>query len=158
MARVYLETSFISACVTHRTDPASLYRKSASLEWWDKQRARHVLYISDEVFVELSHNLYPHRDAARAFVSGIPLLHLTDDVVGFAELLVKEKVMPGPVAGDALHVAISTVHQVEYLLSWNVRHLANPNKIEHPSRICVRAGMLPPRIITPDLLWEMDDE
>ena len=66
--------------------------------------------------------------------------------------------MPGPVAGDAIHVAAAAVHGVEYMLSWNVRHLATPNKIEHLGRVCARAGLLAPRILTPDLLWETDDD
>src|SRR5205085_6318242 len=52
MARVYLETSFISACVTNRTDVASLYRKQVSNEWWETQRSRHELFVSAEVTEE----------------------------------------------------------------------------------------------------------
>lgn len=37
-------------------------------------------------------------------------------------------------------------------------YLANPNKIEHLQSICVRVGFVPPRIVTPELLWEGDDE
>lgn len=62
--------------------------------------------------------------------------------------------MPSPVAGDALHVAASCIHRIDYLLSWNVRHLANPNKVSHLQTICVRTGHIPPKIVTPELLWE----
>jgi len=53
-----------------------------------------------------------------------------------------------------MHVAAACVHRIDYLLSWNVRHLANPNKLTHLQAICVRTGYMPPRIVTPDLLWE----
>lgn len=46
MARVYLETSFISACVTDRTDTASLCQRQVSREWWDTQRSAHDLFVS----------------------------------------------------------------------------------------------------------------
>jgi hypothetical protein len=65
--------------------------------------------------------------------------------------------MPSPIAGDTIQVAVSCVHELDYLLSWNVRRLANPNKVEHLRTICIRAGLLPPRIITPELLWEDSD-
>ena len=42
MAAVYLETSLVSACVTDRTDPASLYRREASMDWWQSQRHKHA--------------------------------------------------------------------------------------------------------------------
>ena len=155
---VYLETSFISACVTDRTDAASVYRRDTSREWWSTQARRYDLFISAEVLAELSHPDYPCREAALEFVRDLPLLPVNDDVRGLAELLVREKVMPEPVAGDALHVAVATVHEADYMLSWNVRHLANPSKTAHLRKICLRAGMTPPQIVTPDLLWEEDDE
>jgi hypothetical protein len=65
--------------------------------------------------------------------------------------------MPGPVAGDAVHVATATFHGVDFLLTWNVRHLANPNKTAHLQAVCLRVGLAPPGIVTPDLLWETDD-
>jgi predicted nucleic acid-binding protein len=154
MARTYLETSFVSACVTDRQDVASSYRRQMSREWWETQRARHELFVSAEVFAELSHPAFRVRDDALRLIAGLPRLAINDDIRGLARLLVREKVMPGPVAGDAVHVAVATVHGLDYLLSWNVRHLANPNKLEHLRRVCRRVGLMPPLILTPDLLWE----
>ena len=158
MARVYLETSFISACVTRRTDAASVYRRQASREWWSTQRSGHEVFVSEEVIAELSHSDFTRSEQALEFSRGVPILPMTQEVRGLARVLVREKVMPGPLAGDALHVSLATCHAIDYLLTWNVRHLANPNKIEHLQKICVRVGFVPPRIITPELLWESDDE
>jgi hypothetical protein len=156
MARVYLETSHVSACVTDRTDPASLYRRQVSREWWDSQRGRHDLFISEEVVVELSPEEFHCRSEALSLIEDVQRLGIEEEIVGFAELLVREKVMPSPVAGDALHVAVAVVHGMDYVLSWNVRHLANPNKLEHLRRICWRNALMPPMIVTPDLLWEIE--
>jgi hypothetical protein len=87
-------------------------------------------------------------------VADLPLLDIDEDVTGVAEVLVREYVMPAPTVGDAVHVAACAVHDVEYLLSWNVRHLANPNKAAHLQRVCRRLGLIPPQIITPEFLWE----
>lgn len=155
MARVYLETSFISACVTDRTDAASVYRRDASTEWWQSQQASHEVYASPEVIRELEAPGFRQRDQALSLIQAIPLLPIDDAVLGLAKLLVAELVMPGPAAGgDAVHVATATVHAMDYLLSWNVRHLANPNKLTHLRNLCVRLGLVPPAIITPDMLWE----
>ncbi|MCH7700855.1 MAG: hypothetical protein IID37_04135 [Planctomycetes bacterium] len=158
MARVYLETSFISACVTNRTDAASVYRRETSIEWWSIQRPRHTLLVSDEVVAELSDPSYPQRSVALEFITGIESLRVTHEVIGLARILVDQKVMPGPLKGDAVHVAAAAFHGMDYMLSWNVRHLANPNKTQHLGNICMRLGLVPPRIVTPDLLWEVDDE
>lgn len=158
MARVYLETSFISACVTSRQDLGSRYRKETSLAWWRFQSRRHSLSVSAEVVRELSSPSYPARDRALEFIGGIPLLALDVEVQGLARILIREKVMPGPIAGDAIHVAVACWHEVEYLLSWNVKHLANPRKVRHLETVCLRLGLVAPRILTPDMLWEEDEE
>ena len=157
MARVYLETSFVSACVTNRDDTASVYRRQVSAEWWKGQRGKHDLFVAEEVVAELSHPDFRHRTDATALIRGIPLLPVTEEVRGLARIFVREKVMPGPVAGDAVHVAIATGHGMDYMLTWNVRHLANVNKLEHLRIICRRVGFLPPQIVTPDILWDYEE-
>jgi hypothetical protein len=118
------------------------------------QSVAHSLYISAEVKAELDNPEFPQRDAAILFVATIPMLAITPEILGLAAILIRELVMPGPVAGEAIHVATCCIHKMDYLLSWNVRHLANPNKLAHLQTICLRVGHIAPRIITPDLLWE----
>jgi predicted nucleic acid-binding protein len=154
MATVYLDASLISAIVTDRSDPSSVARRELAREWWDSQRASHELFISQEVIRELSDPTYRHKDAALALVADLSLLTIDQEVGGVAEILVKEHLMPAPAVGDAIHVALCAVHDIEYLLSFNVRHLANPNKTAHLAVVCRRLGLVPPRIVTPDFLWE----
>lgn len=86
------------------------------------------------------------------------LLEMNREVEQLAELFVAERVMPGPsVSGDALHVATATVHRMDYILTWNVQHLANPNKRTHFAVLCLRLGIVPPNIVTPDMLQETFD-
>lgn len=89
---------------------------------------------------------------------GLPLLALTREVEEFAKILVTDRVMPAPSnSGDALHVAAATIHRMDYILTWNVKHLANPNKRIHFGIICMRLGLVAPILVTPDLLQETDD-
>lgn len=154
MARVYLDTSFVSACVTSRTDALSVYRRRSSTEWLNTQAPRHDVFISPEVIVELDDPDFADREIAMKIVESLPILAITDQVAGVALAFVRENLMPAPAhAGDAIHVAAAAVHRVEYLLSWNVRHLANQNKTRHLQVICGRLGLVPPAIITPEMLW-----
>lgn len=154
MQTVYLETSFISACVTTRSHPSSVYRRETSLEWWKNHSHHYNCFISAEVLVELRHPSFPRNQEALALVEGLPLLPITDEVRGFARFLVREKAMPGPKSsGDAVHIAVATVYRLDYMVSWNVRHLANPSKVAHLTALCMRMSLIPPRILTPDLLW-----
>lgn len=90
MARVYLDTSFVSSLVTTRTDVASVYRRSISTDWYREQALNHDLYISPEVITELQSPSFPARDAAFGFLADLPLLDISDRVVGVAALFVKE--------------------------------------------------------------------
>jgi predicted nucleic acid-binding protein len=158
MARVYLETSFFSASVSMRTSAKSVSWRETSNEWWQTQAARYELYVSDEVVAELSDPEFAQGPAALAMLRGLRLLELGPEVRGLAEILVREKLMPRPsVSGDAIHVAVATIHGMEYILTWNVQHMANPNKRTHFATICLRLGLLPPQIVTPDLLVETDE-
>ncbi|MBN1346989.1 MAG: PIN domain-containing protein [Phycisphaerae bacterium] len=159
MARIYLETSFFSACVSDRTDPKSLARRADSRRWWVQQRGLHELLISVEVLRELSSPSFPQKDEALLLTSQVSALPINQDARGLARILVREKAMPGPEeAGDAVHLAVAIVHQVDCVLSWNVRHLANPRKIAHLREICRRAGYVVPEITTPDVYWDMPEE
>lgn len=159
MARVYLETSFLSACVSDRTDPKSVVRRDESRRWWVQQRRLHALFVSAEVMRELSVATYPHRDEALALTAEAEVLRVDEEAQGLAKILVREKAMPGPEeSGDALHVAVATVHQMDVMLSWNVRHLANRNKTAHLREVCRRVGYVPPEIVPPDAFWDLEDE
>jgi hypothetical protein len=153
--KIYLETSFISACVTNRTDPSSLHRKKESLDWWASERHKHELIISEEVLVELAAPSFPLRIQAANFVKEIKVIEVTPEAKGFAQVLIDQQVMPHPMAGDAVHVAVAALVRAEYIVSWNVKHLANPNKRLHLAKICMRFGHTPPAIVTPESLWEI---
>lgn len=148
----------MSACVTDREDVSSAHRRQVSMEWWETQRDYHQNFVSAEVVRELSDPAHRLHAEALTWIGSVPMLPITEEVQGLAEILVREKVMPAPVAGDAVHVAVAAVHGIEYMLSWNVRHLANPNKTRHLQAICLRVGVIAPKIVTPDLLWETHDE
>ncbi|MFH1109089.1 MAG: hypothetical protein V1790_07840 [Planctomycetota bacterium] len=158
MARVYLETSFFSACVWNRTDAKSVASQSESRRWWVQQRHLHELFVSPEVIRELSHETFTNRDDALALIVDCVRLDVTEEVRGLAKILVREKVMPGPAEeGDAVHVAAAIVHRCEYLLTWNVKHMANPNKLTHLRNVCRRVGFAVPDLVTPEYLWNLDE-
>ncbi len=135
-----------------------MFWKRESLGWLKTQARKHELHVSTKVLAELSHSTYVQRIDALAFVVGIPVLDVTPEVLGLANVLITEKVMPGPLEGDAVHVAVAAFHRMEYLLTWNVKHLANPNKRTHLARVRLRIGVAPPNIVTPSNLWEPDDD
>ncbi len=82
MARIYLDASLMSACVSGRTDTHSVYRREVSLESWTAQRPRHECIISEGVLVELSHPTHKTGDAAMELANELPMVSITEEVRG----------------------------------------------------------------------------
>jgi hypothetical protein len=62
---------------------------------------------------------------------------------------VDHHVMPAEAGGDAYHLAMASIHAVQFLLTWNCRHLANANKVQHIGIVNQRLGLHTPIITTP---------
>jgi len=153
---VYVETTIPNAYASHRDDAASVYRRDVTRQWWTEQAGLYTLRTSEATLAELKAGSYPGQQQAIELMQPLRLLEVTDEVYAIAELYVRHHLMPEPAAGDALHLALASLNEMDYLLTWNVRHLANPNKVEHMTVINRRLGLLSPVIISPEGLWIED--
>jgi hypothetical protein len=125
-------------------------------EWFAVRAQGYELFISQLVAAEASGG---DEDAARervAFLQSIPRLGITDAAGDLAAKLVASGAVPRKAAEDAVHIAVATVHGVDYLLTWNCKHIANASMRQAIERVCREAGYEPPVICTPEEL--MNDE
>ena len=84
-----------------------------------------------------------------ALVSDLELLDITDDVERIVKTYIDRRVMPKDPGGDALHLAVTSYYHLDILLTWNCRHLANPNKMEHIRAVNRELGLPLPILTTP---------
>ena len=61
-----------------------------------------------------------------AALEGLDLLIVTEEMIALAEALISQRLIPAKAIEDALPIAIATLHHVDFLLTWNCRHIANP--------------------------------
>lgn len=87
----------------------------------------------------------------------MPQLAITDEVNSLAAALLRNAALPPVAFDDAIHVAICAVSGIDYLLSWNCKHIANALKYGAISRCCEASGFVAPMICTPDLLLAGED-
>jgi len=83
---------------------------------------------------------------------GIPLLSITEEVLLFSEMLIEREILPEKATDDALHIALATVHELDYLLSWNYKHIVNAETKPIIRRFCSEKGYAYPEICTPQEL------
>lgn len=125
-------------------------------DWWESRRGAFQLFISQAVLEEISAG-EPVLAAKRLHVlEDVAVLRLTSGIIETAASLVKEGAIPPKASVDALHIAIATVYQCEFLLTWNCRHIANAEIQRTLRRILRRQGLESPAICTPEEL--MGDE
>ena len=153
-SKVYIETTIVSYLVAlPAEDIIQTAHQQITRQWWER-RDRFDLYVSRAVVAEARRG-NPDAAARRlAALRGIPRLAGGRRVVDLARALVKRGTLPVQARMDAAHIGIAAANGMEYLLTWNLRHLANASirgKIEEVVRA---AGLVPPIICTPEELME----
>jgi hypothetical protein len=153
--RVYLETSVISYLASWPSrDLIVAANQQLTQEWWQVRRQDFDSFISQLVIQEASAGDEGAAQRRMQVVADIPLLTLSEDVVNFADRLIKEGPMHQEAMEDSLHIAVATLNGMDYLLTWNFRHIANATIRYKIERVCRLAGYEPPIICTPQELLE----
>jgi hypothetical protein len=83
------------------------------------------------------------------------LLGISDNAISLAETLVLQKAIPEDAVEDALHIALATVNGMDYLVTWNFKHIANAAMRANVELVCRLNGYEPPVICTPLELMEV---
>lgn len=153
---VNVETTIPGAYFDERDDVVSRFQRHQTRLWWAVYRTRYDLYTSEAVIAELRQGNFPGKDEALSLLDEVPVLPVGDEIAGVARAYVEHLVMPKGQMGDSFHLAFACVYAMDYLLTWNCRHLANPRKVTHIAEINRRLGLLTPTILTPQMLVEED--
>lgn len=150
---VYIETTIFSYLAARPSrDLVTAARQQMTWDWWREHSEAFELRASLLVFDE-ARDGDPEAAARRLkFLDGIAILDVNDDVLALAEALVEEGVLPGRAAKDAAHVALAAVHGMDFLLTWNCKHLANAHVSRNVEHTVFEHGYAPPAICTPNEL------
>ncbi|NLS93534.1 MAG: type II toxin-antitoxin system VapC family toxin [Planctomycetaceae bacterium] len=155
---VYLETTIIGYLAMRVSGVLRIAaNQQTTRDWWDDHRESFNLVVSRFVVDECSDGDPVAAHERLAYLEGIPLLEICEDVDSLATALVGGVPLPEKAAIDALHISVAAVNGVEYLLTWNCKHIANPSLRPQIEYICREAGFEPPVICTPQELLEIND-
>ena len=153
---VYIETSVVSYLTAWPSrDVVVAAYQEVTREWWQGAPGRFVLYASALVISEARTG---DDDAARArldILATVPLLDATGEAVELTRKLLDLAAVPRNAADDAAHIAIAATNGVDYLVTWNFRHIANATMRSRIEDVCRRSGYDPPVICTPNELMEI---
>ena len=153
--RVYIESTVISYLVARSSDnPILASRQRASQQLWENYADKFEFVISDIVSNEVRLGDTNAAQRRLEVISSLRVLELLPEVDVLGRKLLDTEAIPRNSESDAQHIAIATVHSVEYLVSWNHKHIVNENRREYINQVCQEAGFQPTILYTPIQLME----
>jgi predicted nucleic acid-binding protein len=155
-AKVYVETTVISYLTARPSrDIVVAAHQQITHDWWQTCRDRFDLVASQLVVPEGSAGDHEAAQQRLATLAALTLLETTEEGLALAQALVDAGAVPVQSAEDALHIAVAVTNGVEYLVTWNCRHLPNAALRSRIEAVCRAAGYEPAIICTPEELLEV---
>ncbi|QLE39527.1 type II toxin-antitoxin system VapC family toxin [Nostoc sp. C052] len=147
---VYIKTSIVGYLTARPSNNLILMANlEATREWWDTRRDQFMLYISQVVLDEVARGDTEIATKRLEIVRDFPLLEVSEAVQNLAAQFIAKSSLPPKAADDALHIAAATVYGLDYLLTWNCKHIANAQIQKKLAQISLDAGYELPTLCTP---------
>jgi hypothetical protein len=159
MPTAYIETTIPSYYVASAS--SSLFQVSklaATRKWWDGGYSGLDLVTSLITLDEAGKGDARLADERLRLLEPIHLLHLSDEALELARLLLELGIVPAKAAPDSLHIAVASFHRIDYLVTWNFKHIANPFLRDRLRNAEERAGFELPVMCSPEELLQNDED
>ncbi len=154
--KVYIETTIISYLAARPSrDLIVAGHQQITHEWWQTARPNFAAVSSQLVAREAGAGDSEAAAARLAFLTGLTLLEISEEALTLTQRLLQSKAIPQEFPEDALHVAVAVVNGIEYLLTWNYKHLANAGMRSKIEATCRELGYEAVVICTPEELMEV---
>jgi predicted nucleic acid-binding protein len=108
--------------------------------------------VSQVVLDEIREGDAEASDDRARLVKGLPVLEATEQAEILTVAILADGAIPKRAVRDAAHIAVAAVHGIDYLLTWNCKHLANAQIMRKVSAVCESRGFRMPLICTPEEL------
>ncbi len=152
--KIYIETSVVSYYTNRPSrDLVTAARQQVTREWWDESSHRFELYISVLVPEEARCGNEIEAKKRLEALKGIPILGISEEAEALANALVAGPI-PKKSAEDALHIALAAVNGMDFLLTWNFRHINNAMMKKQITKIVENYGYECPVLCSPEELEE----
>jgi predicted nucleic acid-binding protein len=159
MDAAYLETTVVGNIAGRlHPDPTIAARRRVTRRWWATASTHYNLFVSQLTIDECDEG-DPDAAAERLdVIRNLPLLDASEAAENLADLLIARLAVPASQPRDALHIAMATVHGVQFLVTWNFKYILNPHLQLRIADTCYESGFVPPVICTPEQLLETEND
>ena len=153
--KIYIETTVVSYLAARPSHDATLAaRQQATQQLWTEHSGNFEFVVSDIVLTEISQGDAMAVQRRLEVLVGLTVLNISPDANMLAQNLIDAGAIPQNLRPDAQHIAIATVNSIEYLISWNYKHIVNETKRQLINQVCSDTGFQPTTLCTPIELIE----
>lgn len=150
LSTVYLETTIPSYLASRpASDLVLAGEQLLTHQWWDDRRHNFHLHVSELVFKEVAKGDPSAAEKRLSLIKGLDVLKADDEVSLLATIILKSGLIPQKATADAVHVATACKHDMDILLTWNCKHIANAQILRRLSLLVKEQGYQLPVICTP---------
>jgi predicted nucleic acid-binding protein len=150
---VYIETSILGYLTARSTKDLILAANiEITRDWWESRRDAFILYTSEAVLDEVAQGDAEIAAQRLEILREFPLLALNQAVQDLAEQFLARSRLPPKAKIDAIHIAAATIHGMDYLLTWNCKHIANAQIQGKLAEISLDFDYVLPVLYTPNEL------
>ncbi|MFO0791535.1 MAG: type II toxin-antitoxin system VapC family toxin [Pirellulales bacterium] len=154
-AKVYVETTVISYLTSQPSAKVvTAAHQEITKEWWETRRSAFEVFVSELVRQEAAEGDLLAAAKRLEIIDSLPLLLVTPHANRLAAVLSRALRLPTRASADAAHIALAVVNGMDYLISWNCRHIANAHLRSKIDAVCESFGYATPGICTPEELLE----
>lgn len=159
MDTVYVETTVVGN-ISGRLHPNPMIaaRQQVTRTWWMTAPSRYSLFVSQLTVDECGAGDPDAASERLHLIRDLPLLDESEAAERLAGLLIGRHAVPAAQPRDALHIATAAVHGVQFIVTWNFKHILNPHLQSRIVDTCRAGGYVPPVICTPEQLKETEDD
>jgi predicted nucleic acid-binding protein len=157
MATAYIETTIPSYYVARPSNSLlQAARQANTRTWWDSGCSGFELFTSQETLDETGRGEPAMAEDRLALIRDLPILEVSESTARLTRTLLSKGLIPTKAASDAIHIAVASAHGMDYLVTWNFKHIANPYIRERLRQMVLACGLMLPVICTPEEL--LNDE
>ena len=158
MQKIYIETSVVSYFIAELSDNITVSaHQLATKRMWNYLPSYDV-YISDTVVEEAGRGEVQQAKKRMLAISEFTILPISNDVKSLAKLFLSKQVIPEKCPEDALHIAVAAINNIEFIVTWNFKHINNPFIYKRIETIIQGAGYTAPVMCSPEEFIGENDE
>lgn len=147
---IYIETSILGHLTARPSQNVILIANmEITRQWWEDHKHKFDLYISQIVLDEVAQGDQEIANKRLELVKDFPLLNIDQSAKNLALTFLNQSNLPPKASDDALHIAIATIYELDYLLTWNCKHIANAQIQRKLAQISLDFGYKLPILCTP---------